>query len=231
MARLFSPYDRNRRRPIRCWNSWRLRPFRSADARRDQLFVNADQMADGGQGRCSAIAEIRGRPLASACLPDHVRQSRSTARPIGTAAIPAIRRSPRWCGNAGRKTRIMSRQSGGTRRHAARGTRDTSTRLNEVSSTRAAQGAAHDSVPAPGMRSRANGEGALGREGASIAWPSALDGRARLFLKAKCRMGLPTPCSARGTKGSDGLLTTHGEEVGGARSSKSTTLGDRVKPC
>ena len=102
-----------------------LRRLRAACARADQAVRHGHQCPHRARPCVSQQRPLRPTScsLRHACRPCF-RPSRSTASRIGTAAIPAIPPSPRWCANAPPRTRFSSRSIRciGTARRAPRAT-------------------------------------------------------------------------------------------------------------
>ena len=177
LARLFSPYDLNpgRRQPA-ARHPGREHRFRRGWPRRRSSSSSPPPTCAPGAGGCSATPRSRRRccwprPACRRCS----RRSRSTARPIGTAAMPAIRRSRRWCANAHRDdTILVADQPGRTARHAAHGARHPQSPERGLVQRRAAEGAADDRAAAAGGRSGRRRGRACGRACASTCIASTM---------------------------------------------------------
>ena len=97
MSRVFSPYVANpfNFNPLREVVEQEIASTTSARATRIKLFISATNV-ETGQLRVFDNEEINADVvMASACLPHIFQAVRSTACPIGTAAMAAIRRSIR----------------------------------------------------------------------------------------------------------------------------------------
>ncbi len=111
-SRLFSPYDLNPggNNPLEAILAEQIDVDRLTDAP-IRLFVTATSVRTG-RGRVFRNSEVRPEVLlASACLPTLFQAVEIDASPTGTAAIPAIRPSRRWCANARRGTRSWCRST------------------------------------------------------------------------------------------------------------------------
>ena len=150
---------------IRCSRSWRQHRFRAARAVARSSCSSPRPMCAPAAAASSAMPRSRPtscllRPACRRCS----RPSRSTARPIGTAAIagnPTITPLMRESDVAGHDP--GADQSARASRHAAIGERDPQSPERGVLQRRADEGAAHDRAAAPGGRSRAPARARAGR--------------------------------------------------------------------
>ena len=121
--------------PIRCATSSPTASTSTGSARAPiKLFVTATNVRTG-RGRVFRNADDHPRRAARFGLPADTcsKPSRSTASPIGTAAIPAIPPSRRSCANAISKDTILVQINPVERPGTPRTARDILNRLNEVS--------------------------------------------------------------------------------------------------
>jgi NTE family protein len=197
MARLFSPYDIGpRANPLRDILTETVDFDRLAQAT-IKLFVTATNVRTG-RGRVFRNSEITPDVLlASACLPTMFQAIEIGGESYwdgGYSGNPTITPLVRECES---KDTILVQINPVERPALPRSARDILNRLNEVSKCRAAERAAHDRAAAP---SRAVRQFRVRKMGGHAHPPHLQrdDGRARVFLQAQRRVGIPMHAARRG---------------------------------
>ena len=217
VAAVLALRPQSRRQPIRCATILAESDrFRAPGRARRSSCSSPRPTCAPARRACSATPRSRPtccwpRPACRRCS----RRSRSTARPIGTAAIPAIRPSRRWCANASRDdTILVADQSGRAARHAAIGARHPQPPERGVVQRRAAEGTAHDGAAAPGRRS-GDGEGARWAQHAHPPDHAAtcMD-ELGYSSKLNAEWEFLSMLRDEGRRAAEAFLATHGDDLG-----------------
>ena len=199
MARVFSPYDLNPSgaNPLRDILA-EVIDFERLTRAPIKLFVTATNVRTG-RGRVFRNGEITPDVLlASACLPTHVPGHRDRRRELlGRRLFRQSRPSRRWCANARRSDTILVQINPVERPGTPRSARDILNRLNEVSFNAVLLKELRDDRACCGRSlTPADCESAKWADMRIHRVSSDDHGRARLFVEAQRRVGIPRPCCA-----------------------------------